>query len=144
MGISSAEFDALSSARLREAELLAKGGQYSGAYDLLGYAAECALKALIARQFVAPPLPTPAETKGLHTHRLDELLRRAELEAVARERTRRDPPFDRALSLALQWNSEARYSLGTQKAYEDLHFALTDPLAGVLTWLETFSEARTA
>lgn len=144
MGISSAEFEALGTARLREAELLARAGHYAGAYYLLGYAAECALKALIARQFAASALPTPAEVKGLHTHRLDELLRRAGLEATARDRMRADAGFATAWSLALRWTSDARYGASTRQDYDELHFALIDPDVGVLTWIGTFLQAQRA
>lgn len=48
----------LAAIRVREASLLLKNKQYSGAYYLAGYAVECALKACISKETRRYDFPT--------------------------------------------------------------------------------------
>jgi HEPN domain-containing protein len=70
------DFQELAALRLKEARLLLKANCPEGAYYLAGYAAECALKACIARRterFEFPDLKIAQESWGtiyLHWPRL--------------------------------------------------------------------------
>jgi hypothetical protein len=46
-----AELQQLAEARLADAQVLLEAGRLDGAYYLLGYVVECALKSCIAKQF---------------------------------------------------------------------------------------------
>ncbi|MGB7136749.1 MAG: HEPN domain-containing protein [Acidobacteriaceae bacterium] len=45
------DLQSLANTRLREARVLFRAKEFSGAYYLAGYAVECALKACIAKQY---------------------------------------------------------------------------------------------
>jgi len=70
----------LSSVRLSEAKILLDNGYYSGAYYLLGYAVECALKACIAKQVKRHEFPDRQTVNDSYTHNLQSLLRISGLE----------------------------------------------------------------
>src|SRR6185436_11049822 len=58
----------LAEERLAEATELLKTRHWSGAYYLAGYAAELALKAVIAGQFVAGAIPDKRLVNAVYTH----------------------------------------------------------------------------
>jgi HEPN domain-containing protein len=71
----------LSDLRLREAQLLHRAGEYSGAYYLAGYAVECGLKACFARSVREHDFPDRDRAPRVFTHKLRELVKLARLEA---------------------------------------------------------------
>lgn len=73
------DFKRLSVIRQRQAAALLAAGQHAGAYYLLGYAVECALKACIAKQFLRHTAPDRKLMQGFYTHDLDQLLTLAQL-----------------------------------------------------------------
>jgi hypothetical protein len=74
------DFQELAALRLKEARLLLKGNCPEGAYYLAGYAAECALKACIARRTERFEFPDKKRVDRSWTHSLSELIQAAELE----------------------------------------------------------------
>ena len=69
-----AVFRQIADLRLDEAKVLLRENQPSGAYYLAGYAIECALKAIIAKQFRGDEIPDKALVNRVDTHDLSELL----------------------------------------------------------------------
>ena len=64
----------LTELRLKEAKVLLDQGFQDGAYYLLGYAVECALKSCIAKQFREYDFPDKKLVLDSHTHELSKLL----------------------------------------------------------------------
>jgi HEPN domain-containing protein len=69
-----AHFQRLAELRLAEARILAREGQFSGAYYIAGYAIECALKARIAALFRENEIPDRNLVNRVYTHDLTALL----------------------------------------------------------------------
>ena len=86
----------LSAIRLREAKALLKANCPDGAYYLAGYAAECAIKACIAKATERHEFPNKKRADQSHTHRLEELIRAARLDELLAQATGSDPDFAEA------------------------------------------------
>jgi len=71
--------------RLREARVLFDNRRYDGAYYLLGYAVECALKAYIAKQTKRYDFPDKKFVNDIYTHDLNKLLSVSGLESDYRK-----------------------------------------------------------
>ncbi|MCH9011178.1 MAG: HEPN domain-containing protein, partial [Chloroflexi bacterium] len=69
-----ADLQEISSLRVEEARVLLRNGYYSGAYYLIGYAVECALKACIAKQIRRYDFPDRKLVNDSYTHDLEKLL----------------------------------------------------------------------
>ena len=67
------DFRRLSEIRKRDALALLSNRQYSGAYYLVGYAAECALKAYIAKSVRRHDFPDRQRVINSYTHDLTKL-----------------------------------------------------------------------
>jgi hypothetical protein len=80
-----AHFQRLAELRLAEARILAREGQFSGAYYIAGYAIECALKARIAALFRENEIPDGNLVNRVHTHDLTASLNLSGLEKPLRE-----------------------------------------------------------
>lgn len=126
---SRSDFKQLSLIRQREAEALLAAGQYVGAYYLIGYAVECALKACIAKQFLRHTDPDRKLIQGFYTHDLSQLLSLSEL---------KDPLFADPLrlnnwTLIKDWSEQARYDITiTEAQARDLYAACADRKIGIL------------
>jgi HEPN domain-containing protein len=68
--------------RVQEARTLLSGGRFPGAYYLMGYAVECALKACVAKQTRRYDFPDKKLANDVYTHDLEKLLHVAELTRV--------------------------------------------------------------
>jgi HEPN domain-containing protein len=88
-----ATFQQLAEMRLAEARLLLDNGLSSGAYYLAGYAIECALKAVIAKDFRENEIPDLKYVRDVHTHDLSALLRLAELEEKLDAEKKNNPEY---------------------------------------------------
>jgi hypothetical protein len=64
LGLKGTNLKALAQAKLDDAILLFDNKRYSNAYYLAGYAIELALKACIAKQFVADTIPDKSGSSG--------------------------------------------------------------------------------
>ena len=71
----------LSNLRKREAKSLFDNGLYQGAYYLMGYSVECALKACVAKQTNRYDFPDKEPTRQVYTHSLEKLVALAGLKA---------------------------------------------------------------
>ncbi|HUT98202.1 MAG TPA: HEPN domain-containing protein [bacterium] len=120
--------------RVRDAQILLEARRYVGAYYLIGYAVECALKAVIAKRTRRHEFPEKERVDASWTHNFDKLFDKAALgEGPANNQT--------AIYLATvkKWKPDSRYEPTKSKnEAEDLFEAVTHPHDGVLSWLRTF------
>lgn len=134
--ITRADFQALCEIRLREAADLLASGRYEGAYYLVGYAVECALKACISGKAQAHQFPPRPETvRSMYSHSLSDLLRLAGLEKVFEVAGKADIRLNIYWTVVKDWSEESRYALPLQPEAEQLYTAIADPTHGVLQWL---------
>ena len=93
-------------------------GHSCGAYDLAGYAVECALKASIARRTQQDDCPPPVkDVQKIYTHDLKGLLAYAELDGPLRHDAPEGPELDKNWAIVLRWSEKARYG---RYPYEDV------------------------
>lgn len=127
----------LSRLRVREAKVLLENKCYDGAYYLLGYAVECALKACIARQTKAFDFPDRKLINDIYTHDLEKLLNASGLKAAHSSECRINPGFQLSWMVVKDWSEQARYmdQVTRQKA-KDFRAAVVGRKNGVLPWLQ--------
>lgn len=126
----------LSLTRLQEAQLLLRGGCWSGAYYLAGYAVECALKACIAKATERHDFPDLERARFSYTHDLFRLLRVANLHEILKEAMRHEPPLASHWATVGEWSEETRYQQCSEADAVELLAAIQDRKYGVLAWLK--------
>ncbi|MCL4538846.1 MAG: HEPN domain-containing protein [Bacteroidetes bacterium] len=123
--------------RLKEAEILLKKRKYAGAYYIVGYSIECALKACIAKQTKKNEFPDRAKVNDSYTHNLKKLLHLTGLQSKMDQEDKDGTPVGRNWAYITQWNEESRYRTDiTRKVAKDMIDAISDEITGVLKWLE--------
>jgi hypothetical protein len=133
-----AELQALARAKRDDASLLLESGRYSNAYYLGGYAAELALKAVIARQFSVDTIPDKAFVNAIYVHDLKKLVALAGLTQQMQEREAADVAFAGNWALVAQWTEASRYQATDQYTAQITMAALTDNHSGVFPWIEAY------
>jgi|TARA_B110000196_G_C21129596_1_gene657739 HEPN domain-containing protein len=125
--------------RISEAEILLEYENYQGAYYLVGYSLECALKACIAKQVKEYDFPNKQLATQSHTHKLTDLLGVAGLKQKLAEKEKEDVDFKLNWAVVKDWSESSRYEciIEATKA-KDLYNAVTESNAGILAWLKTF------
>jgi hypothetical protein len=134
--LTKADLEALALVRLDDARFLLQAQRPSSAYYLAGYAVELALKACIAKAFLADVIPDKGFVAQIYTHDLEALLRMTGLRATFAFDSKADPPLGAAWSIASKWTEASRYTTWSQIAAADLVDAVGDPNHGVLQWLK--------
>ena len=128
----------LAEARLLDATVLLNAGRLDGAYYLLGYVVECALKACISKQFGLYEVPDKNLVRDFYSHDLKDLLKIAGLSVEAAAKTRADPNFETNWTTVRNWRETTRYNIGVGEAkVRTLLNAVISIDSGVLTWLRT-------
>jgi len=132
------ELHELSKIRRKEAASLLKAKHYSGAYYLLGYSVECALKACIAKQTKKYDFPNKDIAKDAYTHKLQTLVKIAGLEGDLDRDIKKSKTFEINWATVKDWSEEARYrtDISPSKA-KDLYSACTSRASGILAWIKT-------
>jgi hypothetical protein len=130
-----AELQDIAQERAREAETLLREGHWSGAYYLIGYAVECALKACIAKLTKEYDFPDKDRTLKSFTHDIEVLIRVAGLTVPYAADTTANPVRAYSWRIAKDWNEQARYQRWTEVQARKLFTAVTDPTNGVLPWI---------
>ncbi len=130
------DFKLLAQMRLREAKVLLANGEYSGAYYLAGYVAECALKACIAKRTKRHDFPDKKTVNESWTHSLVKLVGIARLEISLAAESKADPVFSRNWANVTGWTEDSRYGLNDERQAVDLIKAISDRRHGVLRWLK--------
>jgi HEPN domain-containing protein len=128
-------FHKVSTLRLQEADALLTAGHYPGAYYLIGYAVECALKACVAKQVKQYDFPDKKLANEAFTHDLEELIRVAGLAPDFETDRNADPELDLNWAIVKDWSETARYEVGiTEHQARELYTASTGR-NGVLPWV---------
>lgn len=133
------DFRQLTRLRLHEAKVLLDNDCYQGAYYLLDYAVECALKARIAKQVRRYTFPKRNFVSQVFTHDLNTLINSAGLELELREAKRINPSFADSWNVVEKWKETARYyCVIPEKTARDFYIAVTHKRNGVLPWLKKY------
>lgn len=128
------ELQRLSNARLREAKILSRANEFSGAYYLAGYAVECALKACFAKSVKRHDFPD--KKAKVFTHNLAELVDLAGLKAEFIAARQLRPVLQANWDIVNKWNEESRYSSWSKDSADDLLNAIGRRKDGVLPWIK--------
>ena len=127
----------ISRLRVKEARALLQAGYFQGAYYLLGYSLECAIKACIAKQVAKHDFPVLQTVKDSHIHDLAKLLRTAGLYDKLVNDGKTAPALSVNWAIAKDWSSSVRYQDDkTPQAVKDFFSACTSPKHGILNWLK--------
>ena len=122
----------LSRLRVKEARTLLRAGHYQGAYYLLGYAVECALKSCISKQVKRNTFPEKNSGK-YYTHDLTTLLSYA---GLASELSAQDTKTRDSWNTVKDWSEERRYRIDqVERVTADFYTACTARKFGVLAWI---------
>ena len=118
-----------------DAKLLLDSGRFSNAYHLGGYSIECALKAVLCRQFAAESLPDKGLVQAAYTHNLRELASLAGL-AKALKQSKENENFSVNWSIVSSWSEASRYQPASEPEALDLICAI-DGDDGILEWIKS-------
>lgn len=130
------DFQTLAAVRLKEAKLLLRAGCPEGAYYLAGYAAECALKACIAKQTKQHDFPDWKRVKDSYSHDLKSLLTLTGLADEFAEARKTDADLNNNWAIVTEWREDSRYDRRTSEDSEQLLRALDHDHHGVMQWLQ--------
>ena len=129
------EFQQISRIRVQEARTLLNAGHYPGAYYLMGYSVECALKACVAKQVKRYDFPNKNLANKAFTHDLEKLVEAAGLAPVFSTDRRANPALEVNWAVVKDWKESSRYELTiTEAQARDLYSACTGR-NGVLPWV---------
>ena len=129
-------FHKVSSLRVQEALTLLRAGHYPGAYYLIGYAVECALKACVAKQVKQYDFPDKKLANEAFTHDLEKLIRVAGLSPDFESDRKKDPALELNWAIVKDWSETVRYEVDiTEFQARDLYSACTGR-NGVLPWVK--------
>ena len=130
------KFQELTKIRVQEANTLLNAGQYPGAYYLVGYAIECALKACISKQVKQYDFPDRKLANEAHTHELEKLVGLAGLKQDFEQDRQNNPNLNLNWTIMKDWKETSRYDseITSQQAL-DLYSACIGP-NGVLPWIK--------
>ena len=110
--------------------------QYAGAYYIAGYAAECALKACIAKHTMRHDFPDKNIANKAWVHNLEELARTAGLWPILEKELKTKPSLALNWSIVKDWKETSRYDLSrTAAEAKDFYSALVARQNGVLPWI---------
>jgi HEPN domain-containing protein len=128
-------FQELTKVRVREARTLLEAHHYPGAYYLIGYAVECALKACVSKQVKRYDFPDKKFADKVYTHSLEALVGVAGLSFDLNRDRKVNSNFDTNWRVVKDWNESFRYDLGiTKQQARDLYSACTGKY-GILSWI---------
>ena len=133
------DLQTLSDLRVKEATALFDQGLFDGAYYLLGYAMECALKSCIARQFRQYDFPDKKLVLDSYTHELEKLLSVSGLKEKLETELKNNPAMEFNWGVVKDWSEKARYHNGKGKIESlDFYNAVTEEGTGILSWLKNW------
>lgn len=133
------ELRQLAEDRIADAAALLAAGRWSGAYYLAGYAAECGLKACIAKLTNQDDFPRDRRfVEECYNHNLEKLLKAANLTSTLEAKTLSNPAFSGNWGIAKDWLESSRYEQKTQAEAQTLFDAVTNNPDGVLPWIRIY------
>ncbi|MCH7624346.1 MAG: HEPN domain-containing protein [Chloroflexi bacterium] len=131
-----ADLQEISNLRVEEARVLLRNGYYSGAYYLIGYAVECALKACISKQIRRYDFPNRKLVNDSYTHDLERLLGVSGLKEELDSESAGNQALEGNWSIVKDWSEQSRYRSDIpENEARDLFSAVTARRNGVLSWL---------
>jgi HEPN domain-containing protein len=128
----------LANSRIREAQILFKAGEYSGAYYLAGYSVECALKACFAKKTRRFDFPEKSRVLQSYTHNLRELLKLSGLSDELEMAQKASGKFAAGWDVVCRWTEESRYSTWVKSDAEQILDAIVQRKDGVLPWIKQY------
>ena len=129
-------FQRLSELRRSDAKALLAAGHYHGAYYLLGYAVECALKACVAKQVQRYDFPDKKVATEAFTHDLEKLMKLSGLAPELEKEMQTNKALEVNWTVVKDWSELSRYVIGISEAQaRDLYSECTDRKNGVLYWI---------
>ena len=132
------ELQELSRIRRKEAAALLEAKHYSGAYYLLGYSVECALKACIAKQTNKYDFPNKDLATKAHVHNLEQLIKLAGLENDLDKDIKKNRTLEVNWAVVKDWKVSSRYIRTIALAdARYLYSACTSRTNGILSWIKT-------
>jgi HEPN domain len=134
--VNRSDFQKLADVRVQDAKVLLDARRFDGAYYLVGYAVECALKACIAKQVKEFDFPDRKIVTNSWVHNLTQLLRLSGVGLLHDEELKKNPSFDVYWGVVRGWEENSRYANTPEKTARDMFDAVTDPNNGILTWLK--------
>jgi len=137
--VNRSDLQRLSELRLGDAQALLEAGHLEGAYYLLGYAVECALKSCIAKRIREFDFPDKKLANDSDIHDLARLATVAGLKGQLELEEKRSKAFALNWSMVKQWSEDARYEPTIESDRVLMFFAaVTDPVNGVMPWLTKY------
>jgi hypothetical protein len=134
-----AELQQFARDRVRDAKALLATRRWSGAYYLIGYAVECALKACVIAYLMKTDLfPARRFSEQCWTHNLDQLMELAGLQAEFDPAVAADPELKARWETVRNWSEASRYTRKTRAEATGLYNAITDKKHGVLSWTQSW------
>lgn len=131
------DFQKLANLRVKDAKVLLDNGCYEGAYYLLGYAIECALKACIAKNTRRYDFPEKEFANKVFTHKLPSLLESAGLKPTIDAEQRINSNLITNWAIVKDWNETFRYEHSVAESLaRDMYSAVVSRRNGVLPWLK--------
>ena len=129
------DFHEITKLRVQESMALLNSGHFPGAYYLIGYAVECALKACVAKQIRRYDFPDKRLANEAYTHDLERLMRVAGLAPDFERDMSANPALEVNWAIVKDWSEAVRYEIGvTEPQARDLHSACTGR-NGILPWI---------
>ena len=130
------DFQRLAKLRITDGRVLLSAGHFAGAYYLVGYAVESALKACIAKLIQPNTIPDKAFINAIYVHKLDSLLGTAGLRPVFDADAKADPELAAYWAIANNWSEESRYAFWDPFAAASMIQAVHEPNHGVFQWVK--------
>jgi len=129
-------FKKISRQRVTEARSLLDAGHWPGAYYLIGYSVECALKACVSKQVKCYDFPDRKLANEAFTHDLEKLVRVAGLAPSFDEDRKFNLSLELNWAVVKDWNESSRYEITiTEAQAHDMFFACTGR-NGILPWIK--------
>jgi HEPN domain-containing protein len=130
-------FQRISELRRSDARALLTAGHYHGAYYLMGYAVECALKACVAKQVQRYDFPDKKVATEAFTHDLEKLMKLSGLAPELENEKQTNKALELNWTIVKDWSESSSYVIGISEAQaRDLYSACTDRKNGVLYWIK--------
>lgn len=128
---SRSDFEQLMALRMKEAKLLLDQKDWNGAYYLVGYAVEFALKIRIISQLMkSDSFPDKKIAEDFYKHDLTVLRKAARLH----DEMDKDPAVSSHWEIVKSWSEQSRYEISkAEKDATDLYEAVEK---GVLPWIK--------
>ncbi|RJQ54187.1 MAG: DNA-binding protein [Actinobacteria bacterium] len=122
--------------RVEEARVLLDKGCFSGAYYLVGYSIESALKACVAKQVRRYDFPDKKLANEAYIHNLERLVKVAGLGPAFEADLAANRDLEVNWAIVKDWTESARYEVGINEARARDLFSACTGRNGILPWIK--------